>query len=78
MSVIKLSSIYYLGANDSESSLPKTLALLKCNVKASSSTDPLWTIFKAEERIDFALYLLKKIGSKKHLSLYDTCIRHIH
>lgn len=46
MYVIKLSSIYYLEANDSESSLPKTLTLLKCNVKASSSTGPLWTIFE--------------------------------
>lgn len=35
MTVIKLSSIYYLEANDSESGLPSILALLKCSVKAS-------------------------------------------
>lgn len=60
MSVVKLSSIYYLEANDSESSLPKTLALWKCNVGASSSTDPLWTVFETDERMDPTLYLLKK------------------
>ena len=37
MPVIKLSSIYYLEVNDLESGLPSTLALLKCNIKASSS-----------------------------------------
>lgn len=38
MSDIKLSSIYYLKANDSESDLPKSLALLKSNIKASSAS----------------------------------------
>lgn len=44
MPAIKLSSIYYLEANDSESGLPSTLALLKCSIKASSSLGSLWTI----------------------------------
>ena len=51
MTVIKLSSIYYLEANDSESGLPSILALLKCSVKASFSLGSLWKfmIQKKEE-----------------------------
>lgn len=53
MPVIKLSSIYYLEANDSESGLPRILALLKRSVKASFSLGSLqkFLIQKKEETL---------------------------
>lgn len=48
ISVIKLFGIYYVEENDSETGLPKTLALLKCNVKVFFSLNPLWTILETE------------------------------
>lgn len=66
MSVIKLSTIYYSEANDSESGLPKTLTLLTCNVKASfSSLSPLWTILEIKKRFYGCIYFLKNACNKK-------------
>lgn len=71
MSVIKLSTIYYSEANDSESGLPKTLTLLMCNVKASfSSLSPLWTILEIKKKLYGCIYFFKMLVIKKKIPCF--------
>lgn len=79
MPVIKLSSIHYLEVNYLEWGLPSTLALLKCNIKASSSWLSLDNSWNRRNRL-YVLYTYwkKYTCSKRYLILYDTYIRHIH
>ena len=80
MPVIKLSSIYYLEANDSESGLPSILALLKCSVKASFSLGSLWKFMvqKKEETLCCTYQKNTLIARNTLFCMIYIYIMHIH